>query len=104
MAWVVLVISGMLETVWAIALQRSAGFSRPVPTVVFGVGLALSMTGLGYALRTLPVGTAYAVWVGVGVVVTAVVGITVLGESASVPRLISLLLVVAGVAGLKYFH
>ena len=104
MAWVVLVISGMLEAVWAIALQRSAGFSRPVPTAVFGVALALSMTGLGYALRTLPVGTGYAVWVGVGVVVTAVVGITVLGESASLPRLFSLLLVVAGVAGLKYFH
>ncbi len=104
MAWIVLVISGMLETVWAIALQRSAGFSRPVPTVVFGVALALSMTGLGYALRTLPIGTGYAVWVGVGVVGTAVVGITVLGESASLPRLISLLLVVAGIAGLKYFH
>ena len=104
MAWIVLVISGMLEAVWAIALQRSAGFSRPVPTVVFGVALALSMTGLGYALRTLPIGTGYAVWVGVGVVGTAVVGITVLGESASLPRLISLLLVVAGIAGLKYFH
>ena len=104
MAWIVLVISGLLETVWAIALQRSAGFSRPVPIVVFGVALALSMTGLGYALRTLPIGTGYAVWVGVGVVGTAVIGITVLGESASLPRLISLLLVVAGIAGLKYFH
>ena len=104
MAWIVLVISGMLETVWAIALQRSAGFSRPVPTVVFAVALALSMTGLGYALRTLPVGTGYAVWVGVGVVLTAVVGIVALGESASLPRMISLLLVVAGIAGLKFFH
>ncbi len=104
MAWVVLVLSGMLETVWAVALQRSAGFSRPVPTVVFVVALALSMTGLGYALRTLPVGTGYAVWVGVGVVLTAVVGIVALGESASLPRMISLLLVVAGIAGLKFFH
>ena len=104
MAWIVLVISGMLETVWAIALQRSAGFSRPVPTVVFGVALLLSMAGLGYALRTLPIGTGYAVWVGVGVVLTAVVGIAVLGESASLPRIISLVLVVAGVAGLKFFH
>ncbi len=104
MAWIVLVVSGMLETVWATALERSAGFSRPVPVVVFGVSLVLSMAGLGYALRTLPVGTGYAVWVGVGVVLTAVVGMVAFGESASVARIISLVLVVAGVAGLKFFH
>jgi quaternary ammonium compound-resistance protein SugE len=104
MAWIVLVVSGMLETVWATALERSAGFSRPVPTVVFGVSLLLSMTGLGYALRTIPVGTGYAVWVGVGVVLTAVVGMVALGESASLPRIFSLLLVVAGIVGLKVFH
>ena len=104
MAWIVLVVSGVLEMVWATALERSAGFSRPVPTVVFGVSLVLSMAGLGYALRTIPVGTGYAVWVGVGVVLTALVGMVALGESASLPRLISLVLVVAGVAGLKIFH
>ena len=104
MAWIVLVLSGMLETVWAIALERSAGFSRPLPVAVFAVALALSMTGLGYALRTIPVGTGYAVWVGVGVVLTAVTGIVALGESATLPRMISLLLVVAGIAGLKVFH
>ena len=104
MAWIVLVVSGMLETVWAIALERSAGFTRPVPSVVFGVSLAASMAGLAYALRTIPVGTGYAVWVGVGVVLTAVVGMVALGESASLPRLISLVLVVAGIAGLKIFH
>ena len=104
MAWFVLVVSGMLEAVWAVALDRSAGFSRPLPTVVFGVALALSMAGLGYALRTIPVGTGYAVWVGLGAVLTAVVGMVALGESTSLPRIVSLMLVVAGVAGLKFFH
>jgi quaternary ammonium compound-resistance protein SugE len=104
MAWIVLVISGMLETVWAIALERSAGFTRPLPTAVFGIGLVLSMAGLGYALRSIPVGTGYAVWVGVGVVLTAVTGVVALGEPANLPRIISLMLVVAGVAGLKFFH
>jgi quaternary ammonium compound-resistance protein SugE len=104
MAWLVLIISGMLETVWAIALDRSAGFSRPWPTAVFGVALVLSMAGLGYALRTIPVGTGYAVWVGIGAIGTALVGMVALGESASLPRILCLLLVVAGVVGLKVFH
>jgi quaternary ammonium compound-resistance protein SugE len=104
MAWIVLVISGVLETVWAVALERSAGFSRPLPVAVFGIGLLFSMAGLGYALRSIPVGTGYAVWVGVGVVVTAVTGIVALGEPATLPRIICLILVVAGIAGLKVFH
>jgi quaternary ammonium compound-resistance protein SugE len=104
MAWFVLLVSGLLESVWALALSRSAGFSRLGPSLLFAVALVLSMAGLGYALRTLPLGTAYAVWVGVGVAGTAVAGITLLGETASAARLISLLLVVAGVAGLKLFH
>ena len=104
MAWIVLVVSGMLETVWAVALERSAGFTRPVPSVVFGVSLAASMAGLAYALRTIPVGTGYAVWVGIGAVLTAVVGMVALGESASLPRIVSLVLVVAGIVGLKIFH
>lgn len=66
MAWIVLVLSGLLETVWAIALDRSAGFSRPLPSLVFGVSLVASMAGLAYALRDIPVGTGYAVWVGIG--------------------------------------
>src|SRR6201995_5102034 len=101
MSWVILVASGMLETVWATALERSAGFSRPVPVAVFVVALAGSMAGLGWSLRTIPVGTGYAVWVGVGVVLTAVVGMVALGESASLPRILSLVLVLAGIAGLK---
>ncbi|WP_091464365.1 DMT family transporter [Micromonospora inyonensis] len=104
MAWLVLVVSGLLETAWAVALDRSAGFSRPLPTAVFAVTLVLSMAGLAYALREIPVGTGYAVWVGIGAVGTAAVGILALGESANLPRLASLLLVVAGVVGLKVFH
>ncbi|GIE28203.1 multidrug transporter [Actinoplanes italicus] len=104
MAWLVLIVSGLLETVWAIALDRSAGFTRPAPTVVFGTALVLSMAGLGYALRTIPVGTGYAVWVGIGAVGTALVGMIALNEPASLPRIVCLLLVLAGVAGLKYFH
>jgi len=104
MAWIVIVISGVLETVWAVALDRSAGFSRPVPTVVFAVGLVMSMAGLGYALRSIPVGTGYAIWVGIGAVGTALVGMIALGESTSLPRLLCLLLVISGVVGLKFFH
>jgi quaternary ammonium compound-resistance protein SugE len=104
MAWIVLIASGLLETVWAVALDRSAGFTRPVPIVVFATGLVLSMAGLGIALRTIPVGTAYAVWVGIGAAGTALTGMLALGEHASLPRLLSLVLVVAGVVGLKVFH
>lgn len=104
MAWLVLVVSGLLETVWAIALDRSAGFTRPAPTAVFAVALVASMLGLGYALRTIPVGTGYAVWVGIGVAGTALIGMIALNEPAGLPRIVCLLLVLCGVAGLKYFH
>lgn len=104
MAWTVLVLSGLLETAWAIALDRSAGFTRPLQTAVFAVTLVGSMAGLAYALRDIPVGTGYAVWVGIGAVGTAVVGMLALGESASLPRIACLALVVAGVVGLKLFH
>ncbi|MEU8183094.1 SMR family transporter [Micromonospora sp. NPDC049044] len=104
MAWLVLVISGLLETAWAVALDRSAGLSRLVPSLVFAATLVLSMAGLAYALREIPVGTGYAVWVGIGAVGTALVGMLALGESASLPRILCLLLVVAGVIGLKIFH
>ncbi|SCF29581.1 DMT family transporter [Micromonospora chokoriensis] len=104
MAWLVLVLSGMLETAWAVALDRSAGLSRLVPSVIFVLTLVLSMAGLAYALREIPVGTGYAVWVGIGAVGTALIGMLALGESASLPRILCLLLVVAGVIGLKVFH
>jgi quaternary ammonium compound-resistance protein SugE len=101
MAWLVLVVSGVLEAVWAVALGRSEGFSRLVPSLVFGVGLVLSMGGLAYAMRTLPVGTAYAVWVGIGAVGAAAVGIVWHGDPAPPLRLAFLALLVVSVAGLK---
>ena len=104
MAWLILVVSGVLESVWAIALGRSQGFTRLSPSIIFAVALVLSMAGLGYGLRSIPIGTGYAVWVGVGAVGTAVAGMVFLGEASNVWRLLSLLLVVAGVIGLKVFH
>ncbi|MFJ4671045.1 DMT family transporter [Kitasatospora purpeofusca] len=104
MAWLVLIISGVLETVWAVALENSKGFSRPVPTVVFGIALALSMGGLAYAMRTIPIGTGYAVWVGIGAVGTALYGMAVLGDAATLARIGCLLLIVSGVVGLKVLH
>jgi quaternary ammonium compound-resistance protein SugE len=104
MAWVALIVSGVLETVWAAALSQSRGFTRFVPSVVFGVALVLSMVGLAFALRTIPVGTGYAIWVGIGAVGTAAYGILALGESASVARLLCLVAIVAGVVGLKFLH
>ena len=101
MAWIYLVVSGLFETVWAAALSQSRGFSRLVPSAVFAVALVISMGGLALALRELPVGTAYAVWVGIGAVGTAVYGMVALGESSSVARLLCLFAIVAGVAGLK---
>jgi len=101
MAWVVLVLSGVLETVWAASLSASHGFSRLVPSIVFGAALLLSMAGLAYALREIPVGTGYAVWVGIGAFGTAVVGMIAFGEPANISRMVCLVLIVAGVVGLK---
>ncbi|SDS84796.1 quaternary ammonium compound-resistance protein SugE [Paraoerskovia marina] len=99
MAWIVLVLSGLLETGWALSLKASDGLSRLWPTVGFVVMLAASMAGLSYALKTLPVGTAYAVWVGIGAVGTALLGIAWFGEPVSVLKIVSLVLIVAGVVG-----
>jgi quaternary ammonium compound-resistance protein SugE len=104
MAWIVLVVSGVLETVWAAALSRSEGFGRLVPSIVFLVALVLSMIGLAYALREIPVGTGYAVWVGIGAVGTALYGMAVLGEPATAGRLLCLVAIVGGVVGLKFLH
>ena len=104
MAWLVLVLSGLLEAVWASALAQSRGLSRLGPSILFGVAVTLSMIGLGYALRTLPVGTGYAVWVGIGAVGTALYGMVALEESASLARLLCLAAIVSGVVGLKLAH
>jgi quaternary ammonium compound-resistance protein SugE len=103
-AWLVLLASGVLETVWVAALSRSAGFSRLAASVVFVVALVLSMAGLAVALREIPVGTGYAVWVGIGAVGTVLYGTVVLGEPMTALRLLCLVAVVAGVVGLKFVH
>ncbi len=104
MAWVVLVLSGLMESVWAVSLAASRGFTRPAPTVVFVVALVLSMAGLAYALRSVPVGTGYAVWVGIGAAGTALFGMIRLGEPVTVARIVCLVLIIAGVIGLRLSH
>lgn len=104
MAWLVLVVSGILEAVWATALGRSENFSRLAPTVVFGVGLALSMAGLAYAMRELPVGASYAIWVGIGAVGTVVFAMATGQESVSLLKLAFLAGIVGCVIGLKLSH
>ena len=101
MAWIVLLISGLLETVWAVALARSEGFSKPWWVVLFAVAGAASLAGLAYALRDLPVGTAYAVWTGLGAAGTAVVGMALLGEPAQVLRIVCVALIIVAVVGLQ---
>ena len=101
MSWVILVVAGLLEIGWAIGLKYTEGFSRLWPTLFTIAALVASFTLLGVALRTLPVGTAYAVWVGIGAIGTAVLGIFVFGEAATPMRLISLVLICAGIVGLK---
>ncbi|GIG29654.1 DMT family transporter [Cellulomonas marina] len=104
MSWVVLVLSGVLEAVWATALGRSEGFSRLGPSVVFGVALVLSMGGLAYALREIPVGTGYAVWVGIGAVLTVAWAMATGAEPVSVVRVLLLAGIVGCVVGLKLVH
>jgi quaternary ammonium compound-resistance protein SugE len=101
MAWLLLIIAGLCEIVWAIGLKYAEGFTRFWPSVITVVAMLVSIVLLGYAMKSLPVGTSYAVWVGVGAVGTAVLGIVLLGESASPGRLASLALIVAGIVGLK---
>ncbi|MEE4025336.1 SMR family transporter [Gordonia sp. PKS22-38] len=104
MSWIVLVVSGVLEAVWATALGRSEGFSKLTPTVVFGVALVLSMAGLAYAMRDLPTGTAYAVWVGIGASLTVIFAMVSGAETASLLKVGLILTIVASVVGLKLAH
>jgi quaternary ammonium compound-resistance protein SugE len=101
MAWVYLIVAGLLETVWAVSLKRTEGFTRPGPSYFTLAAMAASFYLLSLALRTLPTGTGYAVWVGIGAAGTALVGIFFLGEPRSALRLISLALIVLGVIGLR---
>lgn len=101
MAWVILVLAGLFEIGWAVGLKYTEGFTRLWPTVGTVASMIISLGLLGLALKTLPLGTAYAIWTGVGTVGTALLGIVLLGESAAVMRLVCIGLIVAGIVGLK---
>ncbi|NLG08378.1 MAG: multidrug efflux SMR transporter [Deinococcales bacterium] len=101
MAWFVLIASGMFEAVWAVALGKSEGFTKLVPSLVFVVGLIISMGGLAYAMKTLPTGTSYAIWVAVGASLAVVYGMLTGDESVSLPKVLLLMGIIGCVIGLK---
>jgi quaternary ammonium compound-resistance protein SugE len=104
MAWIVLIISGILEAVWATALGKSEGFTRLAPSLVFAAAIVASMAGLAFAMRSLPIGTAYAVWVGIGASLTVVYAMATGSEPASLLKIVFVLMIVGGVVGLKLSH
>ncbi|MBA2955679.1 QacE family quaternary ammonium compound efflux SMR transporter [Nocardioides sp. MAH-18] len=104
MAWFVLVLAGVLEAVWAVALGRADGFTRLVPSAVFAAALVASMLGLAYAMRTLPTGTSYAIWVGIGAALTVGFGMVTGDEPVSVAKVLLLLGLVGCVVGLELTH
>jgi quaternary ammonium compound-resistance protein SugE len=101
MAWIYLAIAGVLEIVWAIGLKYTEGFTRPLASTITVAAMAASMWCLALALKEIPIGTGYAVWVGIGAVGTAILGIVLFGESAAWPRLACVALILAGIVGLK---
>ena len=101
MAWLILILSGVLEAVWASALGASKGFKKLWPTVIFFVAMTVSMIGLAYAMTELPTGTSYAVWVGIGATLTVIVSIIRGEEQATIVRILLLLLLVGSIVGLK---
>ncbi len=101
MSWILLTLAGLLEIVWAVGLKYTEGFSRPLPSVLVVAAIGASMLLLAMAMRTLPVSTAYAIWTGIGIAGTAIVGMVMLGESVSVQKLISLMLIMVGILGLR---
>jgi quaternary ammonium compound-resistance protein SugE len=101
MSWVYLFFAGLFEIGWAIGLKYTHGFTRLVPTLLTAVSMVISLGLLGVALKTLPVGTAYAIWTGIGAVGTAILGIYLLGEPAAVGRIVCIGLIVSGIVGLK---
>jgi quaternary ammonium compound-resistance protein SugE len=104
MAWIVLIASGILEAVWAAALDESDGFSKLGPTAVFGVALALSMAGLAFAMRSIPLGTAYVIWVGIGAVLTVTYAMATGAETVSITKIALIAGIVGCVVGLKLLH
>jgi len=101
MAWFLLVVAGVFEVVWAVALKYSDGFSKLWPSVIFGVSAYISFVCLSHAIKTLPIGTSYAVWTGIGAVGIAIVGIVWFGEPANAARIICISFIVVGILGLR---
>ncbi|MFL4472918.1 DMT family transporter [Paeniglutamicibacter sp. MACA_103] len=101
MSWIVLIVSGLFEAVWAIALGASEGFTKLVPTVIFGAGLIISMAGLAWAMKEIPTGTAYAVWVGIGASLAVVYGMAFGGETISLIKVVLIIGLVGCIVGLK---
>ncbi len=104
MAWIALLLAGILEVCWAAGLKYSNGFTRPVPTIFTLITMAGSFWLLTFAMRSIPLGTAYAIWTGIGAVGAVIFGIIVLGETLSLARIISIGLILAGIIGLKLFQ
>lgn len=102
MAWIALIVAGLLETGWAIGLKYTDGFRRPVPSILVIVGIAASMFLLGWAARTLPIGTAYAVWVGIGALGAAIGGIILFREPVTLLRMFFLTLLLISIVGLRF--
>ena len=103
MAWIILLIAGIFETGWAIGLKYTDGFTKLWPSVLTALSMAISVYLLSKALQQIPVGTGYAVWTGIGAVGTAILGMALFSESKDIARIICLLMIVAGIAGLKFF-
>lgn len=101
MPWVILVVAGLLETCWAVGLKYTDGFRRPVPSLLTGAAIVASMWLLAVAARSLPIGTAYPVWVGIGATGAAVLGVVLLGEPLTAPRVLFLAMLVVSIVGLK---
>ncbi len=101
MAWILLFVAGLFEIGWAVGLKYTDGFTRPIPTILTAGAMVASVVLLGLAVRSLPLGTAYAIWTGIGTVGTVLLGIWLLGEPATAVRLLCISLIIAGIAGLK---
>lgn len=104
MSWIILFFAGLFEVVWAVGLKYTEGFTRPLPTVITIAAMLASLGLLGLAMKELPLGTAYAIWTGIGAVGTVIVGIMLFGESMAPIRLLSVALIVCGLLGLKLSH
>ncbi|MCA4039061.1 quaternary ammonium compound efflux SMR transporter SugE [Pseudomonas aeruginosa] len=104
MSWIILFFAGLFEVGWAVGLKYTEGFSKPLPTVLTALAMLVSLGLLGLAMKLLPLGTAYAVWTGVGAVGTVIAGIVLFGESMALLRLASVALIVCGLVGLKLSH